>query len=86
LTVGRVNRMMRRRKERVAVASCENQKKNAAACPCTYTSCDKRGACCACVAYHRANDELPGCFFPPDAERTYDRSVAHFVRVMQRDR
>jgi hypothetical protein len=25
--------------------------------------------------------ELPGCLFPPKAERTYDRSIAHFVRI-----
>jgi hypothetical protein len=26
--------------------------------------------------------QLPGCFFPPDAERTYDRSFAHFARLV----
>jgi hypothetical protein len=26
-------------------------------------------------------NELPGCVFPPQAERTYDRSVAYFVRI-----
>ena len=26
--------------------------------------------------------EVPGCFFPPDAERTYDRSFAHFARLV----
>jgi hypothetical protein len=30
---------------------------------------------------HRANGELPGCLFPPDAERTYDRSIRKFVEV-----
>jgi hypothetical protein len=35
------------------------------------------------VAYHRSNGELPGCFFPPDAERTYDRSVQNYVRAMK---
>jgi hypothetical protein len=25
---------------------------------------------------------LPGCFFPPEAERTYDRSFAHFARLV----
>jgi len=28
--------------------------------------------------------ELPGCVFPPQAERTYDRSIAHFVRIYSR--
>jgi hypothetical protein len=35
------------------------------------------------VAQHRAAGELPGCFFPTDAERTYDRSIGYFVEVMQ---
>jgi hypothetical protein len=64
------------------VAQCPNVKKNAVACTCTYSACDKHGVCCACVAYHRANDELPACFFPADVERTYDRSVRKFVQVM----
>jgi hypothetical protein len=24
---------------------------------------------------------LPGCFFPPEAEKTYDRSIEHFVEI-----
>jgi hypothetical protein len=24
----------------------------------------------------------PGCFFPPDAERIYDRSFAHFAQLV----
>jgi hypothetical protein len=35
------------------------------------------------VAYHRSNGELPGCLFPPDAERTYDRSVRNYLRAMK---
>jgi hypothetical protein len=66
-----------------AMADCDNIRKNLQGCTCTYTSCDKRGACCACVAYHRSSGELPGCFFPPEAERTYDRSVECFVKVMK---
>jgi hypothetical protein len=65
------------------MAQCEKIRKNAEACTCTYTSCERRGACCACVAYHRDSGELPGCVFPPEAEKTYDRSVRHYVRVMQ---
>ncbi|MBM4019733.1 MAG: hypothetical protein FJ288_15665 [Planctomycetes bacterium] len=61
---------------------CANQKKNAAACTCTYLSCERHGICCACIAYHRASDQLPGCLFPPEAEKTYDRSVRNFVRAM----
>jgi hypothetical protein len=25
---------------------------------------------------------LPGCFFPPAAERTYDRSFDHFAKLV----
>ena len=45
-------------------------------CTCSYASCSRKGFCCECVEYHRKAHELPGCFFPPDAERTYDRSLA----------
>ncbi len=48
-------------------------------CTCTY-NCSKRGKCCECVLYHRRNGELPGCFFPKDAEKTYDRSIDNFIR------
>ncbi len=54
-------------------------KKNMKDCSCTYSSCPRRGKCCECVTYHRRNRELPGCFFPPAAERTYDRSFAKFI-------
>ncbi len=51
-------------------------------CTCTYTSCRTRGICCDCVRNHRDNGEIPGCFFPAAAERTYDRSLKNFVRIM----
>lgn len=57
------------------------QEKNTAACTCTYEPCSRKGLCCECIAYHRRHDEMPGCLFPPEAERTYDRSIAHFVRL-----
>jgi hypothetical protein len=34
------------------------------------------------VSYHLRANELPGCFFPPAAEATYDRSFAHFARLV----
>ena len=49
-------------------------------CTCTYTACDKRGSCCACVIYHRSKGEVPGCFFTPAGERSYDRSAENFIR------
>ena len=54
---------------------------NKAACTCTYEPCSRKGACCDCVAYHRDNGELPGCFFTAEAERSYDRSIANFLRT-----
>jgi len=53
--------------------------KNLKDCTCTYISCEKRGKCCLCVAYHRKRGEIPGCFFNPQAERMYDRSIRFFI-------
>ncbi|MCX8174020.1 MAG: DUF6485 family protein [Thermoplasmata archaeon] len=53
-------------------------------CACTYEPCSRKGICCECIAYHRSNGELPGCLFPPEAERSYDRSIVHFVKVQRR--
>jgi hypothetical protein len=59
---------------------------NAEQCSCTYEPCPRKGICCQCVAYHREYGELPGCFFPPDVERTYDRSIHRFVAAHSRKR
>lgn len=55
--------------------------KTAERCTCTYMGCGKRGVCCDCIAYHLASRELPGCCFPPEAERAYDRSFEVFARA-----
>ena len=55
---------------------------NAEKCACTYP-CERRGSCCACVAYHREMGEFPACFFTPAAERSYDRSFAMLVQDRQ---
>jgi len=52
---------------------------NKVRCTCTY-NCEKKGICCACVAYHRSRNEIPGCFFSPKAERSYDRSREAFIK------
>ncbi|MBM4462324.1 MAG: hypothetical protein FJ012_03165 [Chloroflexi bacterium] len=57
---------------------------NKAKCTCTYEPCSKKGKCCQCLLYHRALGELPGCLFPPEVERTYDRSIARFVAASSR--
>lgn len=60
------------------------QDQNRKKCSCTYEPCSRKGICCECIAYHNSHGELPGCVFPAAAERTYDRSVKHFVRIMSR--
>ena len=54
---------------------------NIASCACTYMSCGKRGICCECIAFHLSSRELPGCCFPPEAEKTYDRSFKAFAKA-----
>ncbi len=51
-------------------------------CACSY-SCERRGKCCSCIVYHKEMGELPGCLFSPKAEKTYDRSIANFIRDQQ---
>jgi len=58
-----------------------NKQKNLDKCGCTYTACDRRGVCCECVQHHLPKKQLPGCFFPPAAEKTYDRSFAAFAKA-----
>ena len=65
------------------VRTC-SEESNRAACNCTYP-CERKGACCECIAYHRAAGELPACYFSREAERTYDRSVEAYLRTRGRD-
>lgn len=60
------------------------KEKNLQDCSCTYPGCSKKGICCECVRYHREKGHIPGCFFPRDIEKTYDRSVANFVKCMMK--
>ena len=61
-----------------------NLEGNLTQCACTYEPCSRKGKCCECIRYHWRMKQLPGCLFPPDAERTYDRSVEHFIRIYSR--
>jgi hypothetical protein len=56
------------------------QEENLEDCPCTYPDCSRKGICCQCIKYHRENNELPACFFSPEAEKTYDRSIEKFIK------
>jgi len=57
------------------------KRQNAADCACTYNSCGNRGVCCECIASHLASRQLPGCCFPPQVEKTYDRSFEAFAKA-----
>jgi len=63
------------------------QKENLKSCPCTYLpagrqgpDCPRKGICCECLKYHRKNNELPACYFSPEAEKTFDRSIEKFIQ------
>jgi len=64
--------------------SCPNVQVNLQNCTCSYGSCEKRGKCCECISYHRERGELPGCLFPSEVEKTYDRTIERFVKVHNR--
>ena len=61
-----------------------NQQVNLDQCACTYEPCSRKGICCECIQYHLRYNELPGCVFPPEVERTYDRSFKRFVMTYSR--
>jgi len=63
---------------------CPNARRNAARCNCSYPGCARHAICCDCIAYHRGMSELPACYFTPDQERTYDRSIGYFLSVNHR--
>jgi len=63
------------------MASCQNRDDNLAQCPCTWPDCPRKGICCECLRYHLAQGELPACCFPPEVERTYDRSFRRFAQL-----
>ena len=65
---------------------CVNKVKNSKDCNCSYGGCSRMGICCECIRYHRASGELPACYFPADAEKTYDRSIEYFIEVYQKRR
>jgi len=56
-----------------------NIEANKTSCSCTYEPCARKGKCCECISYHLKMDELPACVFPPQVEKSYDRSIARFV-------
>lgn len=61
-----------------------NKNKNLKNCSCTYEPCSRKGICCECIAYHRANGELPACYFSKEGERTYNRTIEYFIKDYKR--
>ncbi|MFQ5910508.1 MAG: DUF6485 family protein [Thermoplasmata archaeon] len=57
------------------------EEENRESCACTYPSCSRKGVCCECLRYHWQHRELPACLFPPDVEKTYDRSLGRFIEI-----
>lgn len=51
-------------------------------CNCTYEPCSRKGNCCECILYHRKSGELPACYFTREVEKTYDRSIERFMKVI----
>lgn len=60
---------------------CPNFSGNTDFCTCTYDPCPRHGLCCQCVQYHQKKNQIPGCFFPPEIEKTYDRSYRKFAET-----
>ena len=54
---------------------------NTVKCTCTYGGCPRHGKCCECLQYHLRSKQLPACCFPPDVERSYDRSFSKFIET-----
>jgi len=54
--------------------NCNNKELNLQECNCSYP-CSRQGLCCECIRSHWQRRELPACYFPPEAEKTYDRSI-----------
>lgn len=61
------------------MTECPNQKRNLAICNCSYEPCSRKRLCCECVLYHRQKQQIPACFFPPEIEKTFDRSIKRFL-------
>lgn len=55
---------------------------NLSKCNCTYP-CSKKGRCCDCIAYHRSLNQLPACYFNAAYEKTYDRSIDNYLRMLK---
>ena len=55
--------------------------RNLSFCTCSYPECGNKGVCCDCLQYHLKSKQLPGCCFPDEVEKTYDRSFRAFAKA-----
>ena len=58
--------------------------KNSKECSCTYTSCPRHGICCQCISYHRSKNQMVACYFTPEEEKSYDRSMKRFIAQLEK--
>jgi len=58
---------------------CAHKEKKNQHCTCTYISCERHGMCCKCITYHRSKNQMVGCYFTPEAEKSWDRSMGRFL-------
>ncbi len=65
----------------MTVKKCVNKNENINGCNCTYEPCERKGLCCECIKYHLGMGQAPACFFSKEAEKTYDRSIANFIKT-----
>ncbi len=49
---------------------CNQLEKNQERCTCLSTGCSRHSFCCECVAHHRSNNQLPGCYFSTEQQRS----------------
>ena len=57
------------------------KEQNLKICNCSYPGCERKGVCCDCISYHLGSRQLPGCCFPDDVEKKYDRSFEAFAKA-----
>lgn len=58
---------------------CPRVKINEKHCTCTYEGRSRHALCCECVHHHRTRGELPACYFNPEEEKTFNRSIEFYL-------
>lgn len=61
--------------------TCPNKNLNQSRCTCSYPGCANHAVCCECLHMHLAKKQLPGCCFPTEAEKRWDRSFSAFAKA-----